>query len=547
MNSEFCFSTRLKELMSAVETSNSKLAKALNVDASLIYKWLHNKTIPPCNSPYIDLISKYITKNIINSHQFNIIRNLAKVYLPCCEEITESNILDSVKKMLLESQGYSIKMRKAITNNVSKKCQKPLFIKSHANSNIINTININELIGNNIFSNVQVISGHKEVLIAAIDLLNEANRAKPEINDPILMTITSDVYKPAYYPELSFSWKVLLDDVLEKGWNITYLIKTNNNNIRNLKIINDMLIAISTGRCQIYYNNNTEFNPPLEIILVPKSGVLLFLSSFDNYQFDIAFLVKDSAAINTFKEYFYQISASAKPLLRSSNPLESVESQIEYSEAETALGNKFCINLGLTTITIPLSLYENYLQRSTISNEERTKKILCHKSRIKSFEAQVKQYKFRDIIAYEALDNLVNKCEYSLYDKYYISSDITFSKNDAITHLLNIIQLLKSYENFEIGLVSKEQIKTLPITNWMVKENSAVVLFTFLLDSADIHESTDNVKTARGFTITEPNIVKSFESYFNNLWNSIEPLKKDKNEVIKLLELKIKKAQAELK
>ncbi|MHB8065820.1 MAG: hypothetical protein ACYDG2_24920, partial [Ruminiclostridium sp.] len=385
-------------------------------------------------------------------------------------------------------------------------------------------------------SNLQIITGYEDVLNTALQLLETASTANSISTEPIMITLLTEMNKLPYYQDFNNKWRNALCNLTRRGWSIIYLVHINNNNFRNFKIIEDMLIPISTGKYQVYYTSGNEYTLPFEIVLVPGAGSLLCISSVDKHQVDSAFLTKSKDAINIFSGFFYQLLASSKSLLKSCLPID-LGFQKLYCETEETLGNRFSLIRELSTLSIPITLYEQNLKKSKIPNEERVNKFLYHKQRIKTFESQVKHYKFRDIICDECIVNIIERKKYSHFDKYYTFNDITITNDDIIKHLANTIYLLKSYKNYEIGLISKNLIGSLPITNWIVKENSAVGIITYTPENSGYLESDEFINTSRGFIVSESNIIKAFECFFCNLWNQLQP---DKKEIISQFENYIK-------
>ena len=62
----------------ALDISMNQLSKAINVDSSLVSRWVSGKRIPAYNTIYIDSITEYFSRNIKNSFQE---QNLNKVLL----------------------------------------------------------------------------------------------------------------------------------------------------------------------------------------------------------------------------------------------------------------------------------------------------------------------------------------------------------------------------------------------------------------------------------------------------------------------------------
>ena len=69
------FGECLKKLLKIMNLKGGTLAKGINVDPSLVYKWLRNERVPSYSSSYIDSIADFLMKCIINSFQHTKIAN----------------------------------------------------------------------------------------------------------------------------------------------------------------------------------------------------------------------------------------------------------------------------------------------------------------------------------------------------------------------------------------------------------------------------------------------------------------------------------------
>ncbi len=528
MNTDKDFSECLNELMRAADLKNSKLAKAINVDASLIYKWLNNKSIPPYNSQHIDLIVNQVIKNTNNSYQSKNINDFIKKNLKGCSEITEKNKLELLKKLLIESQGCSIEKKKRTKKlSMSAPNTKAYTIESKLNINTSAPSLISQSTSQDTITDLHIITGQESVLNSILQLLEAASTINIIPTEPIMLTFLTEMNKLSHYPNFNKRWKEALCKLTRKGWNIIYLVHINSNDNRNFKIIEDMLIPISTGRYQVYYKSGNDCSLPFEIVFVPQVGSLFSISSVDKHQIDSAFLTKSEEALNVTRGYFYQLLASSTPLLKSYFSNRNMGFLNFYSETEDILGNRYTLIRELSTLSIPSELYEQYLKRINLKDEEIANELIFHRQRIKTFEFQAKHYKFRDIISDTCIDSLIKKKRYSYLDKNYACNNIVLTNDDIIKHLANIIKLLENYENYEIGLLNKRLLRSLPITNWMVKENSSVGLISYDSENLDFSINEPISQTQRGFKVSQPNIIKAFENYFDNLWNQIQPNKKD--------------------
>lgn len=102
------FGECLRELLDTFKIKSSVLAKGINVDSSLVYKWLRGTRTPSYSSPYVELITNFFVKNIVNSHLKKSIVNKLLSWGFKVSESDELGIENAIRTALLEAQGYSI-------------------------------------------------------------------------------------------------------------------------------------------------------------------------------------------------------------------------------------------------------------------------------------------------------------------------------------------------------------------------------------------------------------------------------------------------------
>ncbi len=110
MTTKIKFGECLHLLMSSLDISNSRLSKGLNLDSSLISRWLHEKRIPAYHSNYIESISSFLSEGILNSFQKQRLDDAINLVCPNLDETLTTK--DRITKALLESQGFSLECKK---------------------------------------------------------------------------------------------------------------------------------------------------------------------------------------------------------------------------------------------------------------------------------------------------------------------------------------------------------------------------------------------------------------------------------------------------
>jgi hypothetical protein len=314
-----------------------------------------------------------------------------------------------------------------------------------------------------------------------------------------------------------------------------------NNVSRTIKIIENIQILLNTGNFSVYYcKQNNDITNGNELYIIPQTGALFCFSSHLRNQVDSAFLFHAKDSIDVLSAHFFQFFYSAKPLLKSYPSQKTTEFQQAFAEAEETLGDKYVFKGGLSTITMPLHLYEKYLNLGCKTNLEISYRMFLHRRRLDAFEAQVKYYKFKDICFIESIEQLINEQKYS-FDEYYILESSTPHNIDIVCHLENLINMLQKYENYEIAIASEKFFEHLSNICWMVKGDSSVLIETFNKNYRMLNK--DNYCSEINLTITEKGVVSAFRNYFLMIWNNIPDQCKDKKSTIEWLKSLIRKME----
>lgn len=536
MENQVTFGQCLAAILSALDLKCSKMAKEINVDPSLIYKWLRDERVPAYDTLYIEMISQYIAGKVCNSYQMEAISDLLKMHGIEPPE-SKADIQNKIKAWLLEAQGYSLKLRKkakAWNKNNAKVPGISGFLRKteihHQNSHDRHNLNNHEpaVIGDLFCSHEQIslIKGAREVMNATIKLLRQAHKEPKHNDEKILMTLYSEAIILFEDKDLRHKWIHALCDALNNGWRIILLIRMNHYNERTIKIIEALQALLSRGDLTLYYQkiNENTYNM-YELCIVPHAGALFCFSSKVGHPLDTAFWYHGKESIEALTAYYFQYLTFAQPLLKLYPSQKTIEFLKIYAEAEEAPGDKYVFKNELSTITMPLNLYEKYIKRNSLSAQEISYRKFLHSKRLETFEAQVKHYKFRDICFIESMERLVRSRNY-LFDDYYLLESETIEQEDIVCHLENLISMLKRYDNYEIAFVSEKDFYDMTNTCWAIKGNLCVFI-------ESLNES-NHIK--KNFIATEKNIVQAFNDYFAKTWRNIPRENKEKANTIRFLQ-----------
>ncbi len=532
------FGECLRYLLSILDISIVKLSKIINVDNSLVNRWVNEKRIPSYNTNYVDKISEYLSGCILNSFQMQYIDAL---FLKVCgESKVEISPKEKIKKALLQSQGYSIECRKAIIKeNKTHLVSNNKILKStdfyqryskqsdNTHANLLNTQDSDFLI--NLSSKDKIVIGYKNVLAASISLLNDTSSHKCN-NDVIHISFNNNMFTPDYHSDL-INFRDSILKAINNGWNIIFLLKLNSSIYNVANFIDFARPLISTGKFHPYYfKKYNSFSTYQEFIIVPNIGMLLGLPNNSNSEIDTAFYFRNNVAINIFSNRIDSLVANhTNSLIKYYEPDNAIDYSNFLTEQENIIGNRILYKRDFSILIFPENLYEKLLKRKNLNDDEINISLEFYKRRLEAFLSNIHNYKYTDIYHIDCINNLIKYRKLYLYSHVKVSM-INLEFEDVIDILKNIVTLLEKYNNYNISFISEHSNILDFVFYCMVKERTAVLI--------EIYDYSKDMPVVR-LSTKEPIIVNAFEAYLNETLEQVPSINKDKNEIVNWIQCQI--------
>ncbi|WP_054750058.1 helix-turn-helix transcriptional regulator [Ruminiclostridium josui] len=157
------FGECLRYLLSIFEVSIAKLSKVINVDNSLVNRWVNEKRTPAYNTDYVEKISEYLSGCILNSYQ---LQYLDEFFIKVCGDYNiEIDTKEKIKKILLQAQGYSIEYKKNLPKE-NKNLFKVKKTLKEMNTNNVDLLNAQDSdLSINLSSEDKILVGWKKCVI----------------------------------------------------------------------------------------------------------------------------------------------------------------------------------------------------------------------------------------------------------------------------------------------------------------------------------------------------------------------------------------------
>jgi len=509
------FGQSLEYLLTSLNISINRLAKAINVDGSLVNRWVNGRRIPAYNSMYIEDITEFLARNVKNSWQ---IKHIEKLFEEVGgTDVDSLSIEDKIRKILYESQGYSIEIQKK--KKADSKLQRNMKERTFLSSCLYHLSPQDKII----FGTPNILEVINETLDYAVGSLLPAKRR-------IYITFFNEVFIDNNDYEHLIRFQNLLLKLLQNNWEVHLLAKLNDNNHRTLELINFIKVFICSGQFFIYYlDNNDQTLVGKDYVVIPGyCAVACFIINFIN----ACSFFRTSAAVELYTKYVENlISNYGQPLL-TYYPLEKgMEYDLSLADCEDSIGKRILYKDCFGVITLPINLYEKLLKRKKLSPSDTEKALISYSKRREAFKRNVKAYEHIDLYHINFINYLIKTRQIYLYDHTRINP-VQLEVEEIIQLLDNIIHLLEKYPNYHIAFLNGKLLSYFddPVFYCMVKERTGVFLVTF--------NPQKNNHILR-MSINVPKVIFAFEVYFKQLWEQVAPVLKNKKAVIEWLQREI--------
>lgn len=439
------FGKCLKFFISALDIKCKRLAMSINVDPSLVYRWINGDRVPPYNSHYIKQISEYLSKSISNSIQYE---KLMKYFSSVGLIDKSKDVEGMINAVLLEAQGISVEQKKVksakVKNknadmNTALKKNEVLSYKNMYNDELASEVSLS--------GEDKLIFGCHEVLGAIIKLL-KSTPDSPDKVDTICCSFSSSLGVLDYDIKKIYEWEMEMYRLLKGGWKVVYLIRLDNNTERLVNFIRLVRELVKTGRLLIYYyRNNDNYVSEKDIVIVPEIGALVGNSMNMGGAIDFAYYFKSIHAINAEKRIFKAM------INKISQPLISVYNNLHYHELlikeDNGFGKTILYNKNFGNLTVPKCIYKNLISRKFNSNREIEENTIMHDKLYHMLMDNLELNYQTEIYSDDAVDIMINQRKIYLYGDGGIKAyDIEIS--EIIEYLKYIINLLQNYPKYNI-------------------------------------------------------------------------------------------------
>lgn len=521
MNISLSFGECLTMLLDKFSISGSKLSRALNVDPSLVNKWMHNKRVVPHNSNYIEQIADYICKCVPSYILEEAVSDMIEMFKLKIGRYEKQRCCKAIVELLSSTQDVVNMVREGDGNlNLSNTA----FLES---ADLVGTgsTRLKARIAKSSLSGMcTAIEGLDNIMDTASLLLSETLQKFQSGPGTIMATNFTDLDIVSQYKGYRTDFYNLLMELFKRDWGMVRLYRLNNNLTRNTGILTEINCMLKSDKFIPYYFNSFGTSTDVgEMLIIPGVGALWGFSSSLGPTIDKALLIRNNEALKFLDLWFNSLLMNASPFIERSacsDIEDALKLGMEYGER---FSNRYSISCLPYIFTIPYDILMKY----TISDNHKDRAKQYLEINMDNFYNEISHFNFYCICSKHALEHLIAYGEYIYND---IRSRI--ETEDIIAYLENLMYIMETYDNFHIVFLNSRQFEAIPEVSISIRENDCVRINYGYMD-----KGREKVHT---YKINEPTIVDAYRSYFRSIWNNLPQVKRDKEIMISWMKSQIR-------
>lgn len=526
---------KLGFLIKTFKSNNSKLAKAINVDPSLISKWRNGKRTISKDSPYIELICDYFLSIDLLQKEKDILTNTLKRFNPNINICSRVQLKRYMLEWFFAADGGD---------------DKPDIRQYASSSNQVFDINdilikFNNITSGSPGSDAPVLCGKVHVQAAKGETGHyEAFRGKEgkrqcALNLLNIMLSSDKPLELLLYDESNMDWLIedqkfltgfggLMKQLILRGHKIA-IIHNVNRELSSIMAIMDFWLPLHlTGCVESFFSARPPSGAINKTLCVARgSSAVISINPLNSSDEPYIFLARDEIIVRLVEDLFMSYLAKCRSLIKIYRSINIAEFYEELAAMEERLGSVYTLRNKLTSLAIPFELYSKLLDTLPLSKTGKRERLHFHTRRVKNFKDRIKYYKYVEIVNMDAFET----CNFDGLFKFdgldFLTTEaVKCSPEDFIAYMANLISFLKEYANYEVILVKLKSTISQNRVSINVKTDS-----TAIVSSCDINDCDPVIMVT-----DQDHIVEGLKLYLLNLIDSLPATRTKKESVIEKLE-----------
>ena len=433
---QFC--EKLDFLMNLTKTTNSALSFYISLDASYVSRLRSGKRVPAKNVAYLKKIASYFSHRCGNEFQRKALSEVLNISVSTLEE---DRLAEHILQWMHDEKSEENRTVEKFLNG---------FFNGKPKQTAPNIPNIGGLSENFPESDFSIYYGIEGKQTAVINFLTEII-AQPK---PQTLLLFSDEATDWMTADRNFAaqWAVLMMQVLAKGNRIKIIHTVNRNLDEMLSAIGQWMPLYMTGAIEPYYYPKIRDGVfKRTFFIAPETAAIISNSVGTMHREAANLLFRNEQAVKAYTKEYMQFLSFCRPLMRIFKEKEGAVYLDTLLEFENEKSDSFIITESLSLLTMPEKVANSIIAR--IGKQE-TAFADYQRKRVSSFKDTLNSNSFTEIVHLPHPEQIKNSKTKVAMSEILYGRAVYYTTDEYILHLENIINLLETYSNFHVHLLT---------------------------------------------------------------------------------------------
>lgn len=429
------FSEKLNLLMDITNTTNSALARYVILDASYISRLRSGKRQPPHNKEIISQMAAYFARNCSEEYQRKAVRDaLALNQFP--KDVLA--LTNSINIWLLAEKDNSQELvSKFLGNWSAMESSQPLETGPQGKNMDFPQDETAIYYG---------VAGKRQAVIYSLSEVISLDKPQTLLlfSDEETSWMTGD-------PAFTKQWAVLMIQMIARGHRIKVIHTISRHLDEMLSAINMWMPLYMSGAVEPYYYPKKRDGVFARTLFIAPGRVALVSSSVGGETADAAnVLHRNPAAVAAYEQEFLHYLCLCQPLMLIFTEKNMDNALITLSEFEKESCNTLIKTESLSLLTMPKELFTQIIEQSGQDKEEFQK---YYRIRTENFRRLLSTNSLTEIIKLPEPQDLFSGQVKIALSSMMAGGSISYTPRQYLFHLQNIVDHLKTFENYHVCLV----------------------------------------------------------------------------------------------
>lgn len=527
------FDQKLKGLMQLFKISNSKLARGINVDASLISRWKSGDRAMSANSPHVPAIASFFLRLNAYHYQKQYLDFILKNRLPADLLNDEGRRVHALSDWLIsdepadlsatmekpQSPAFTKSMIADIAGLMSGHALKPVPRTETGSSQItapsVKTGDLHE------YERHEGILGRRQ---AVLNFLMDIVQSERKLD--LLLTSEDDMSWLTGDRQFTMIWASLLKQIIESGHRITIIHVVNRQREEIINALAYWMPLHLAGTMKSYYYPKYTEQPIKQTLFIARGVSAVVAWSADTTVQSQTFIYHDKATVALYESLYEAHLGQCKPLFSVFTKLnirELLETGLSLRKREGAIFN---IRNHLNSLLLEPAIIKSFLdvEPANIRRPDMMDGLMQHRA---LFFEKLMYEDYFEILPVDLLDQIQASASAQV-DSCLLCLDNPWSADTptAISWLESMVDTMKTYPHYHVYLSSQAPGLEDVSVNILYKEDG----------SALFSPSCSRRRQPISIMLNEANILRSLSYYFDDYIQQIPTVQRQKEEVIVRIE-----------